>query len=217
MGTFLASVTFTRLYQLSLGQSLGCVLFALCYSHSPFENTQTTEQGGSIAMAVLNARYKHPASNYSAGLKALIDSMLKVNPAERPDINQVCPCPILSSYRLKTHLALGFGGNEPTSAELIRLSEVSRPVHSHLGPMSWTVDWISLPIYIIYVTFNDSLLGFLVFREDVASAGSTKKFRPTFNARFDRKRGVSLTCIPPSKRSRAPNVACLVCADWSRG
>ncbi|PPQ83093.1 hypothetical protein CVT25_003797 [Psilocybe cyanescens] len=69
--------------------SLGCTLYALAYSHSPFENTQTTEQGGSIAMAVLNAQYKHPQSAYSQGLKNLIDSMLKVNPAERPDINKV--------------------------------------------------------------------------------------------------------------------------------
>ncbi|KAF8183384.1 other/NAK protein kinase [Pholiota molesta] len=69
--------------------SLGCTLYALAYSHSPFENTQTTEQGGSIAMAVLNAQYKHPQSAYSQGLKNLIDSMLKVNPTERPDINQV--------------------------------------------------------------------------------------------------------------------------------
>jgi serine/threonine kinase 16 len=69
--------------------SLGCVLFALAYLHSPFENLQTTEQGGSIAMAVLNAQYKHPTSGYSQGLKTLIDSMLKVNPEERPDIQQV--------------------------------------------------------------------------------------------------------------------------------
>ncbi|KAH9960888.1 kinase-like domain-containing protein [Russula dissimulans] len=69
--------------------SLGCVLFALAYLRSPFENTQTTEQGGSIAMAVLNAQYKHPSSSYSQGLKALIDSMLKLNPQERPDIQQV--------------------------------------------------------------------------------------------------------------------------------
>ncbi|KAF8656189.1 hypothetical protein AX16_002627 [Volvariella volvacea WC 439] len=69
--------------------SLGCVLFALAYNHSPFENTQTTEQGGSIAMAVLNAQYKHPSSEYSQGLKNLIDSMLKANPKDRPDIHQV--------------------------------------------------------------------------------------------------------------------------------
>jgi len=69
--------------------SLGCTLFALAYSHSPFENTQTTEQGGSIAMAVMNAQYKHPNSAYSQGLKDLIDSMLVVNPQQRPDIYKV--------------------------------------------------------------------------------------------------------------------------------
>ncbi|KAF9075095.1 kinase-like domain-containing protein [Rhodocollybia butyracea] len=60
--------------------SLGCLLFAMLYSHSPFENTQTTEQGGSIAMAVLNAQYKHPeagAARYSEGLKGMVDRMLK--------------------------------------------------------------------------------------------------------------------------------------------
>lgn len=69
--------------------SLGCTLYAMAYSHSPFENTQTTEQGGSIAMAVLNAQYSHPDSAYSQGLRELIDMMLKVNPKDRPDIHQV--------------------------------------------------------------------------------------------------------------------------------
>lgn len=40
-------------------------------------------------MAVLNAQYKHPDSAYSQGLKDLIDSMLKVNPDDRPNIHQV--------------------------------------------------------------------------------------------------------------------------------
>ena len=70
-------------------QSLGCTLYALAYSHSPFENTQTTEQGGSIAMAVMNAQYKHPSSQYSQGLRDLIDAMLKVDPQQWPDIHQV--------------------------------------------------------------------------------------------------------------------------------
>lgn len=43
-------------------------------------------------MAVLNAQYKHPSSAYSQGLKDLIDSMLKVNPTERPDIHEVSTC-----------------------------------------------------------------------------------------------------------------------------
>lgn len=40
-------------------------------------------------MAVLNAQYKHPNSAYSQGLKDLIDSMLKINPKDRPNIHQV--------------------------------------------------------------------------------------------------------------------------------
>lgn len=61
----------------------------MAYLHSPFENLQTTEQGGSIAMAVMNAQYKHPQSSYSQGLKNLIDAMLVVDPAKRPGINEV--------------------------------------------------------------------------------------------------------------------------------
>jgi serine/threonine kinase 16 len=75
---------------MNFSQSLGCTLFAMAYSHSPFENTQITEQGGSIAMAVLNAQYKHPANSaYSQGFKELVDSMLKVDPKDRPDVHKV--------------------------------------------------------------------------------------------------------------------------------
>ena len=41
-------------------------------------------------MAVMNAQYKHPSNSaYSQGLRDLIDSMLKSDPAKRPDIHQV--------------------------------------------------------------------------------------------------------------------------------
>ena len=41
-------------------------------------------------MAVMNAAYKHPRdSAYSQGFRDLIDSMLKADPAQRPDIHQV--------------------------------------------------------------------------------------------------------------------------------
>ncbi|KAG8937334.1 hypothetical protein FRC02_000104 [Tulasnella sp. 418] len=70
--------------------SLGCLLFALAYNHSPFETSQTMEQGGSMAMAVLNAQYKHPRdSPYSEGFRGFIDTMLKAEPKDRPDIHQV--------------------------------------------------------------------------------------------------------------------------------
>jgi serine/threonine kinase 16 len=45
-------------------------------------------------MAVMNGKYKHPAnghgSQYSEGLRRLIDIALIVDPEQRPDIHQVC-------------------------------------------------------------------------------------------------------------------------------
>ena len=40
-------------------------------------------------MAVMNAQYKHPSSQYSQGLRDLIDAALKAEPQQRPDIHQV--------------------------------------------------------------------------------------------------------------------------------
>ena len=57
-------------------------------------------------MAVLNAQYKHPASNYSQGLKTLIDTMLKVNPQERPDIHQVILSHTLTPLLLFTRIKI---------------------------------------------------------------------------------------------------------------
>ena len=63
------------------------MLFAMAYLNSPFERA---DQGGSIALAVMNAAYRHPrGSAYSQGLRDLIDFMLKANPDERPDIHMV--------------------------------------------------------------------------------------------------------------------------------
>ncbi|KAF8307335.1 Pkinase-domain-containing protein [Clavulina sp. PMI_390] len=72
--------------------SLGCTLFAVAYGHSPFETSQTLDQGGSLAMAVMNGTYKHPTgrgAQYSEGLKRLIDIALIVDPAQRCDIHQL--------------------------------------------------------------------------------------------------------------------------------
>jgi serine/threonine kinase 16 len=86
--------------------SLGCMLFALAYGHSPFETPETMEQGGSMAMAVMGGKYKHPpdsAGRWSAGLIGLIDACLKVDPKDRPDIHQVC---VVSAIRHNHELTL---------------------------------------------------------------------------------------------------------------
>lgn len=62
--------------------ALGVLLYKLCYYTTPFE-----EQG---QLAILNASFKFPAYPiFSDKLKLLIASMLKENPASRPNIYQV--------------------------------------------------------------------------------------------------------------------------------
>lgn len=63
--------------------SLGCTLYAVAYGVSPFET-----DGSSIAMAVMSGRYRHPGG-YSERLTKLIDALLVVDPAQRPDIQKV--------------------------------------------------------------------------------------------------------------------------------
>ncbi|KAE8537969.1 hypothetical protein D1P53_006036 [Cryptococcus gattii VGV] len=63
--------------------SLGCTLYAVAYGHSPFE-----VDGQSIAMAVGSGRYRH-GTGYSQDFVQLIDSMLVVDPEQRPDIQKV--------------------------------------------------------------------------------------------------------------------------------
>ncbi|CAG8579726.1 13617_t:CDS:2 [Dentiscutata erythropus] len=71
--------------------SLGCTLYAMAYGKSPFENN-LNEQGGSIALAVLNNQYKLPSIEsdiYSQEFRNLISFLLAVDPKDRPSIHQV--------------------------------------------------------------------------------------------------------------------------------
>lgn len=69
--------------------SLGCTLYEMAFLRSPFEWT-SCEQGGSIALAVLGRHIRYPdVVPYSQGLVDLIEFMLQVDPARRPDIDQV--------------------------------------------------------------------------------------------------------------------------------
>ncbi|EIM23923.1 kinase-like protein [Wallemia mellicola CBS 633.66] len=70
--------------------SLGCTLYALTYSHSPFEDPKQAAQGGSIAMAVQSGRYNYPSNDtHSDGFKNVIDACLRLNPAERPSVDEL--------------------------------------------------------------------------------------------------------------------------------
>lgn len=69
--------------------SLGCTLYAMAYGQSPFEVNM--DQGGSVALAVLNNQYKFPTKedHYSQDVKDAIKWMLTANPEDRPNIQQV--------------------------------------------------------------------------------------------------------------------------------
>ncbi|KAG0085557.1 hypothetical protein BGZ93_007842 [Podila epicladia] len=72
--------------------SLGCTLYAMAYGTSPFETNQMN-QGGSIALAVLNGTVRFPTADqqdrYSTEFRNLVKAMLVVEPADRLDIHQV--------------------------------------------------------------------------------------------------------------------------------
>lgn len=68
--------------------SLGCLLYALAFLESPFE--QDYQRGNSIALAVLGGNVKFPEnSGYSKQLEETITMMMAVNLMERPFIEQV--------------------------------------------------------------------------------------------------------------------------------
>ncbi|KAG1455525.1 hypothetical protein G6F46_005575 [Rhizopus delemar] len=69
--------------------SLGCTLYAMAYGQSPFE--MNMDQGGSVALAVLNNQYKFPegSNKYSDNIKDMIQWMLTTDPSKRPNIHQI--------------------------------------------------------------------------------------------------------------------------------
>lgn len=71
--------------------SLGCTLFAMAYGESPFEMT-VNQQGGTMALAVLNRQFYFPHAKkdtYSRTLQDLISWMLNTDPDTRPNIDKV--------------------------------------------------------------------------------------------------------------------------------
>lgn len=71
--------------------SLGCTLFSMAYGESPFEMT-INQQGGTMALAVLNRQFYFPNYKkdiYSRTLQDLISWMLNSDPNARPNIDKV--------------------------------------------------------------------------------------------------------------------------------
>uniref|UniRef100_A0A0R3RHJ9 non-specific serine/threonine protein kinase n=1 Tax=Elaeophora elaphi TaxID=1147741 RepID=A0A0R3RHJ9_9BILA len=69
--------------------SLGCLLFALCFFRSPFDDIY--ERGDSIALAVQSGKITYIESHpYSRKILDAIHAMIAVDPKDRPSITTVC-------------------------------------------------------------------------------------------------------------------------------
>ncbi|KAK0421216.1 hypothetical protein QR680_015118 [Steinernema hermaphroditum] len=68
--------------------SLGCLLYALCYFRSPFDDIY--ERGDSIALAAQSGRITfEDDAPYDSSIKDLIKDLLSVNPTDRPSTAQI--------------------------------------------------------------------------------------------------------------------------------
>ncbi|CAG9539728.1 unnamed protein product [Cercopithifilaria johnstoni] len=69
--------------------SLGCLLFALCFFRSPFDDIY--ERGDSIALAVQSGKISYIENHpYSQKILDAIHAMITVNPKDRPSIPFIC-------------------------------------------------------------------------------------------------------------------------------
>lgn len=78
--------------------SLGCVLFACCFGYSPFEKAEI-EYGANLNLAISQGNYTIPEyhDDYSENLIELIKSMIVVDSAKRPSIDEVLEKALASS------------------------------------------------------------------------------------------------------------------------
>ncbi|TKR67317.1 hypothetical protein L596_023489 [Steinernema carpocapsae] len=68
--------------------SLGCILYALCFFRSPFDDIY--ERGDSIALAAQSGRITFEDDTpYDSTTHNLIKDLVSVNPADRPSISQI--------------------------------------------------------------------------------------------------------------------------------
>lgn len=69
--------------------SLGCLLYCCCFGLSPFEKLEI-EQGANINLAITQGKYSVPTNHkFSPELINLIDDCLKLDPQNRPSVDQL--------------------------------------------------------------------------------------------------------------------------------
>jgi len=72
--------------------SLGVLLYEMCWLRPPFDAASLHD----LASKILKGKYSPIPSFYSDNMSLLITTLLKVNPKDRPNINQILKFPLLS-------------------------------------------------------------------------------------------------------------------------
>lgn len=72
--------------------SLGVLLYEMCCLRPPFDASSLHE----LASKILKGKYSSIPSFYSENMSLLIGTLLKVNPKDRPNINQILKFPLIS-------------------------------------------------------------------------------------------------------------------------
>ncbi|KAK7502233.1 hypothetical protein BaRGS_00006597 [Batillaria attramentaria] len=114
--------------------ALGCVLFLLCFGEHPFED--------SAKLRIINGKYTIPESDTQYTVfHDLIMGMLKVNPEERPTINDVMDRlnEIAAARGVNLREPLNFGRDVPATAAPDtpeRRSYNNSPAHGYSNPPS---------------------------------------------------------------------------------
>lgn len=72
--------------------SLGVLLYEMCSLRPPFDASSLHE----LASKILKGKYSAIPSFYSENMSLLIETLLKVNPKDRPNINQILKFPLIS-------------------------------------------------------------------------------------------------------------------------
>jgi serine/threonine protein kinase len=149
--------------------ALGCVIYELLALKHAFEAanigvctrpaaptiSRLTLQPGRLVMRIMSAEHDPIPSQYSDGLAGIINSMLALNPDDRPSVSQLLDLPMLREARdglqsaglrnsmdLASHLVgdctpVSQGGVSPTTASSESSSAVvSQPLPPHHQPLS---------------------------------------------------------------------------------
>ena len=102
--------------------SLGCVIYEICALVPPFR----ADDMNGLFKRVLKGSYTQIPNHYSMELRSVIKSMIQVNPASRPNTEQILDMPMVSK-RLKKYFKEMMPTREVESeAELLRTIKYSK-------------------------------------------------------------------------------------------